>query len=107
LLRPFILLALPACLLFTPQVRYTCTRGSKDNVVLSVREFPTCNYVVVVSTPFLCKHPFFQPPVRPSVSCCKQTVVRQYLQQHGAVLLEDNCRLIQRRKKAKVERSTS
>jgi hypothetical protein len=56
------------CLLFTLQVRYTCTRGSKDNVVLSVREFPTCNYVVVVSTPFLCKHPFFQPPVRPGVN---------------------------------------
>ncbi|WIA19245.1 hypothetical protein OEZ85_003883 [Tetradesmus obliquus] len=46
----------------TAEVRYTCTRGSQDNVVLSVREFPTCNYVVVVSTPFLCKHPSFEPP---------------------------------------------
>ncbi|KAF6253222.1 hypothetical protein COO60DRAFT_1703903 [Scenedesmus sp. NREL 46B-D3] len=46
----------------TAEVRYTCTRGSQDNVVLSVREFPTCNYVLVVSTPFLCKHPSFEPP---------------------------------------------
>lgn len=45
------------------QVRYTCARDVKENVVLSVREFPTCNYVVVVSTPFLCKHPAFTPPV--------------------------------------------
>jgi hypothetical protein len=74
LLIPFVLLALPACLLFVSQVRYTCTRGSKDNVVLSVREFPTCNYVVVVSTPFLCKHPFFQPPVRPGVNLLEMNV---------------------------------
>ena len=46
------------------QVRYTCARDVKENVVMSVREFPTCNYVVVVSTPFLCKHPSFMPPVR-------------------------------------------
>jgi hypothetical protein len=45
------------------QVRYTCARDTKENVVVSVKEFPTCNYVVVVSTPFLCKHPAFLPPV--------------------------------------------
>lgn len=47
------------------QVRYTCSRDAKENVVLSVREFPSCNYVLVVSTPFLCKHPAFAPPVGP------------------------------------------
>lgn len=31
--------------------------------MVSVKEFPTCNYVVVVSTPFLCKHPAFLPTV--------------------------------------------
>eukprot|EP00878_Enallax_costatus_P005298 GHUV01005565.1.p1 GENE.GHUV01005565.1~~GHUV01005565.1.p1 ORF type:complete len:415 (+),score=129.13 GHUV01005565.1:253-1497(+) len=46
----------------TAEVRYTCVRDAKENIVLSVREFPTCNYVVVVSTPFLCKHPAFTPP---------------------------------------------
>lgn len=46
----------------TAEVRYTCARDTKENVVVSVKEFPTCNYVVVVSTPFLCKHPAFLPP---------------------------------------------
>ncbi|KAF8058885.1 zinc finger CCCH domain-containing protein 67 [Scenedesmus sp. PABB004] len=45
----------------TAEVRYTCARDARENVVLSVREFPTCNYVVLVSTPFLCKHPAFVP----------------------------------------------
>lgn len=34
-----------------------------DNTIVSVKEFPTCHYVFVVSTPFLCKHPAFRPPV--------------------------------------------
>ncbi|GBF95116.1 hypothetical protein Rsub_07700 [Raphidocelis subcapitata] len=46
----------------TAEVRYTCLRGLRDNAVASVREFPTCNYVVVVSTPLLCGHPAFKPP---------------------------------------------
>jgi hypothetical protein len=44
-------------------VRYTCARDVKENVVVSVKEFPSCNYIVVVSTPFLCKHPAFAPAV--------------------------------------------
>lgn len=47
-----------------PQVRYTCLRDTKENLVASVREFPTCNYVALVSTPLLCKHPAFAPQVR-------------------------------------------
>jgi len=58
-----ILSVFSAAMLYGWQVRYTCARDVKENVVLSVREFPTCNYVVVVSTPFLCKHPAFTPPV--------------------------------------------
>lgn len=37
--------------------------------MVSVREFPSCNYVLVVSTPFLCKHPAFVPPVSVVESC--------------------------------------
>lgn len=56
------------------EVRFTCwpqggversgsgSGGLSDTVVLSVREFPTCNYVVVMSSPLLCKHPDFAPP---------------------------------------------
>ena len=47
------------------QVRYTCMRGQKENVIASVREFPTCRYVIMVSTPFLCDHPAFKPEVGP------------------------------------------
>jgi hypothetical protein len=46
------------------QVRYTCLRDSKENLIASVREFPTCNYVVLVSTPLLCQHPAFRPKAR-------------------------------------------
>jgi len=38
-------------------------RDTKDNIIVSVREFPTCNYVILVSTPLLCQHPVFKPPV--------------------------------------------
>ncbi|KIY99234.1 hypothetical protein MNEG_8726 [Monoraphidium neglectum] len=31
----------------TAEVRYTCLRDSKENLIASVREFPTCNYVVL------------------------------------------------------------
>ncbi len=40
-----------------------CVKDVRDNVILSVREFPTCNYIFTVSTTFLCKHPQFKPPV--------------------------------------------
>lgn len=55
----------------TAEVRYTCLRDTHQNMVLSVREFPTCNYVVVVATPFVCKHPQFTPPV--SFISCQQS----------------------------------
>jgi hypothetical protein len=38
-------------------------RDVTDNIIVSVKEFPTCNYVFTVATPFLCKHPEFKPPV--------------------------------------------
>ncbi|GFH10890.1 predicted protein [Haematococcus lacustris] len=31
-------------------------------MIISVKEFPTCNYIYTVATPFLCKHPRFKPP---------------------------------------------
>eukprot|EP00983_Pelagomonas_calceolata_P108796 1159496-Pelagomonas_calceolata.AAC.1 len=45
----------------TAQVRFTCMKDVKDSIIFSVNEFPTCNYVFVVATPFLCKHPEFKP----------------------------------------------
>lgn len=72
----------------TAEVRYACPRGyggssgsgsgsggsggsggssavsQRENVVVSVREFPSCHYVAVVATPLLCGHPAFVPPVR-------------------------------------------
>lgn len=45
-------------------MRYTCLRDVRENLIVSVREFPTCNYVVLVSTPLLCQHATFKPPVR-------------------------------------------
>lgn len=45
------------------QVRFTCMRDVSDNVIVSVKEFPTCNYVFTVATPFLCNHPEFKPQV--------------------------------------------
>lgn len=46
----------------TSEVRYTCMPHAKDNMLVLVKEFPTCNYIFVVATPFLCVHPRFQPP---------------------------------------------
>ncbi|KAG2437534.1 hypothetical protein HYH02_011177 [Chlamydomonas schloesseri] len=43
------------------EVRFTCLPDTTDNVLVSIKEFPTCNYVFVVTTPFLCKHPLFKP----------------------------------------------
>ena len=34
-----------------------------SSIIFSVKEFPTCNYVYVVATPFMCKHPKFKPQV--------------------------------------------
>ncbi|KAG2498656.1 hypothetical protein HYH03_003402 [Edaphochlamys debaryana] len=45
----------------TSEVRFTCMPDTPDNTIMSIKEFPTCNYVFVVSTPFLCKHPAFKP----------------------------------------------
>ncbi|KAG2429356.1 hypothetical protein HXX76_011122 [Chlamydomonas incerta] len=45
----------------TAEVRFTCLPDTTDNVLVSIKEFPTCNYVFVVTTPFLCKHPLFKP----------------------------------------------
>lgn len=49
------------------QVRFTCMRDVNDNMLVSVKEFPTCNYIFTVATPFLCKHPEFKPSVSDSV----------------------------------------
>jgi hypothetical protein len=51
----------------TAEVRYTCLRDTKENLIVSVREFPTCNYVVLVTTPLLCQHAAFKPPVSTAV----------------------------------------
>lgn len=62
--QPAVLCCAVLCCAVGPhQVRYTCARDVKENAVLSVKEFPSCNYVVVISTPFLCKHPAFVPVV--------------------------------------------
>ncbi|KXZ45720.1 hypothetical protein GPECTOR_51g706 [Gonium pectorale] len=44
------------------EVRFTCMPDTSENAIVSIREFPTCNYVMTVSTPFLCNHPDFKPP---------------------------------------------
>mmetsp|Transcript_31818 Transcript_31818/g.70690 ORF Transcript_31818/g.70690 Transcript_31818/m.70690 type:complete len:390 (-) Transcript_31818:180-1349(-) len=46
----------------TAEVRFTCMRDIRDNTIVSVKEFPTCNYVFTVATPFLCNHPEFKLP---------------------------------------------
>ncbi|KAL6765469.1 hypothetical protein V8C86DRAFT_2459875 [Haematococcus lacustris] len=46
----------------TSEVRFTCLQDAHDNMIISVKEFPTCNYIYTVATPFLCKHPRFKPP---------------------------------------------
>ncbi|KAJ9504962.1 hypothetical protein QJQ45_021453 [Haematococcus lacustris] len=46
----------------TSEVRFTCLLDAHDNMIISVKEFPTCNYIYTVATPFLCKHPRFKPP---------------------------------------------
>uniref|UniRef100_A0A7S3VMM3 MRH domain-containing protein n=1 Tax=Dunaliella tertiolecta TaxID=3047 RepID=A0A7S3VMM3_DUNTE len=59
----------------TAEVRFTCMKDVKDSIIFSVNEFPTCNYVFVVATPFLCKHPEFkpQPEAVSSIVCVPQT----------------------------------
>ncbi|KAF5837447.1 hypothetical protein DUNSADRAFT_4363 [Dunaliella salina] len=58
----------------TAEVRFTCMKDVKDSIIFSVNEFPTCNYVFVVATPFLCKHPEFkpQPEAVSSIVCAPQ-----------------------------------
>lgn len=46
----------------TSEVRFTCMPHARDNLLVMVKEFPTCNYIYVVATPFLCTHPKFRPP---------------------------------------------
>lgn len=43
------------------EVRFACGTSTRENVITSVKEFPTCNYVVTVSSPLLCKHHAFKP----------------------------------------------
>jgi hypothetical protein len=50
--------------LYVLQVRFSCRKGLSENQVLSAREFPTCNYLVLVASPFICDHPAFKPLVR-------------------------------------------
>jgi hypothetical protein len=50
------------------QVRFTCRADAKDDMVMSVKEFPTCNYVVMVSALNLCNHAAFKPRVRATAS---------------------------------------
>jgi hypothetical protein len=47
----------------------------RDNVILSVREFPSCHYILTVSTPLLCGHPAFRPPVG-WVGCAVELMLR-------------------------------
>lgn len=54
------------------EVRFTCLRNAADNMIASVKEFPTCNYIITVSTPLLCKHPEFQLQVRKAPMLCFQ-----------------------------------
>lgn len=51
------------CVVWPVQVRFTCAADTKDNVILAVKEFPTCSYVFTVATPLLCAHPAFKPEV--------------------------------------------
>nr|BCL66108.1 hypothetical protein [Volvox africanus] len=44
------------------EVRFTCLPDIHDNVVIAMKEFPTCNYVFLVNAPALCKHKEFQMP---------------------------------------------
>lgn len=44
------------------QVRFTC--GSEQtNILSSIKEPSTCSYVILFTTPLLCKHPVFQKKV--------------------------------------------
>ena len=52
-----------------PQVRFTCAPEVRDNLLLSVRAFPTCNYVVMVGTQLLC-HTRFEVCCCPAVQRC-------------------------------------
>jgi hypothetical protein len=46
-------------------VRYVCQEESSTVSIISITEVVTCSYIVVVSSPQLCKHPFFSRQVRP------------------------------------------
>ncbi|GAX79253.1 hypothetical protein CEUSTIGMA_g6693.t1 [Chlamydomonas eustigma] len=58
------------------EVRFTCIPQHSDNVLVLVKEFPTCHYIFVVATPFLCTHPLFKPqPERTQAIKCYPDVV--------------------------------
>lgn len=46
----------------TAELWFTCLTGVQQNALLSVKEFPTCNYRAVIHATLLCKHPDFVPP---------------------------------------------
>lgn len=46
------------------EVRYVCQEESSTVSIVSITEVVTCSYIVVVSAPKLCKHPFFSRKVR-------------------------------------------
>jgi protein OS-9 len=54
------------------EVRFACGAPSgRENVITAVKEFPACNYVLTVASPFLCKHPAFRPqPERVRAIAC-------------------------------------
>ena len=53
------------------EVRYFCSDTAQDTVVSSIRESSTCNYMLTIKTPVLCKHPAFRepPPKVKSIMC--------------------------------------
>ncbi|EFJ40099.1 hypothetical protein VOLCADRAFT_108338 [Volvox carteri f. nagariensis] len=48
----------------TAEVRFTCLPDINDNAIVSVKEFPTCNYKILVNAQALCKHKDFQLPAQ-------------------------------------------
>ncbi|GLI62889.1 hypothetical protein VaNZ11_005638 [Volvox africanus] len=51
----------------TAEVRFTCMPGINDNVIVSMNEFPTCNYVFVINAPLLCTLTDFSPPMEQEI----------------------------------------
>nr|BCL66253.1 hypothetical protein [Volvox reticuliferus] len=51
----------------TAEVRFTCMPGINDNAIVSINEFPTCNYVFVINAPVLCTLKNFSPPVQQEI----------------------------------------